>query len=88
MAQLASDPGGSAAAEVLARLLGNVAAAPGEPKFRRLRLSNPRIQAEVLEAQGGLELLTVCGFEFVFEDAPAAAGGPDAAADAAAATEG
>ena len=46
VAQLASDgPHAAAAAAVLSRLLRNVLASPADPKFRRLRLSNPRVQA-------------------------------------------
>lgn len=85
--QLASDPAGPAAAEVLGKLLANIAAAPAEPKFRRLRLTNPRIQSAVVDVSGGVELLLACGFEVVFEEGAQAAGGQ--AADAAeAATEG
>ena len=73
--QLASDPSGAAAAEVLSRLLGNVLGSPAEPKFRRVRLSNPKIAAAVVEASGGVELLLACGFEIVFEEAPGGGAG-------------
>ena len=39
--------GGRAAATVLAKLAGNVLGAPDEPKYRRVRLTNPRIAAAV-----------------------------------------
>lgn len=71
VSQLASDPSGIAAAEVLARLLSNVVAAPAEPKFRRVRLSNPRVQSAVVDVSGGVELLLACGFEIVFEEGAA-----------------
>ncbi|GAB4816883.1 hypothetical protein N2152v2_003929 [Parachlorella kessleri] len=64
IAELASaPPPATSAAAVLHRLLQNVVASPGEPKFRRLRLSNAKIR-EALEAPGGAELLLACGFEF------------------------
>lgn len=69
--QLASEPGGTAAAEVLNRLLTNVVAAPGDARFRRVRLTNPRIQSAVVDVAGGLELLLACGFQVLFEDAVA-----------------
>ncbi|EFN57494.1 hypothetical protein CHLNCDRAFT_143046 [Chlorella variabilis] len=72
--QLASEPAGAAAAEVLAKLLGNIVAAPADPKFRRVRLTNPRIQSAVVDVGGGLELLLACGFEIVFEEAAPPAG--------------
>ena len=88
MGQLASDPAGRTAAEVLGRLLSNITAAPADPKFRRLRLSNPRIQAAVVDVSGGVELLLACGFEVVFEEGGVAAGGEAGAAEEEAATEG
>lgn len=69
VAQLASDPHAEAAAEVLARLLRNVLGSPGEAKFRRVRLANPRIQAAVVDTHGGVETLLAAGFEIVFEEA-------------------
>ena len=74
VAQLASDPGGAAAAEVLTRLLRNILAAPRDPKFRSLRLSNPRVQAAVVHTSGGAELMLACGFEIVFEEGGAGGG--------------
>lgn len=72
-AQLASEPAGAAAAAVLGRLLGNILDSPNDPKFRRVRLSNARIQSAVVDVGGGLELLLACGFDVVFEEAPAPA---------------
>ena len=48
---------GGEAAEVLQKLLRNVLAAPDEAKYRRLRLSNRRIQQAVVDVSGGVELL-------------------------------
>lgn len=89
VAQLASDPAGTAAAEVLGRLLANITASPSEAKFRRLRLSNPRIQSAVVDVSGGVELLLACGFEVVFEEGAALPATSEQAAGAEeAATEG
>ena len=87
VAQLASDPAGPAAAEVLGRLLANISASPSEAKFRRLRLSNPRISSAVVDVSGGVELLLACGFEVVFEEGAAATSEQAAGAEEAA-TEG
>lgn len=81
--QLASQPACAATAEVIARLLGNILAHPRDAKFRRLRLTNPRIQEAVVDVSGGLELLLACGFEVVFEEEAAAAGGSNADAEVA-----
>lgn len=86
-AQLGSDPEGAAAAGVLARLLSNIVAAPTDPKFRRLRLNNPRIAA-VAHANGGIELLLACGFEIQFEGAAGAASSSNSDGDAEQAQEG
>lgn len=44
---------------MLQKLLRNILAAPGEAKYRRLRLSNKRIQEAVVDVSGGVELLQV-----------------------------
>jgi len=50
----------AAQAAVLSRLLANAGGSPGEPKFRRLRLCNPKV-ADALVASGALaELLLPC----------------------------
>lgn len=74
MAQLAADPNAAAAAAVLRRLLGNVLSSPSDERFRRVRLTNPKIQAAVVDSSGGVELLLACGFEIVFEAAAAGGG--------------
>jgi hypothetical protein len=50
---------GREATEVLQRVLRNILAAPGEAKYRRLRLRNKRIQEAVVDVAGGVELLQV-----------------------------
>ena len=58
-AQLDSAPEGSTAKEVLQKLSGNIVEHPQEPKYRRIRLTNPKIQAAVVDSDGGLEFLLV-----------------------------
>ena len=67
VSQLAADPQCGQAAEVLSRLLSNIAGNPLEEKFRRVRLTNPKVQAAVVDTDGGVELLLACGFHIVFE---------------------
>jgi len=50
---------GREASEVLQRVLRNILVAPGEAKYRRLRLRNKRIQEAVVDVAGGVELLQV-----------------------------
>lgn len=60
---LAADPPPPAASvEVVKRLLGNLLREPGNDKFRRVRLSNPRIKEAVADREGGVELLEAVGF--------------------------
>jgi PUB domain len=44
---------------LLARLLQNVLLHPSDPKYRRLRLANPKIQG-VVDLPGATELLQAC----------------------------
>lgn len=60
---LVSDPASRPATEILSRLLGNIVANPANEKFRRVRLSNPKIAETVGKAPGGVELLQAVGFE-------------------------
>jgi len=64
VALLASGEGGGAGpAGVIAKVLGNAAANPiGDPKYRKLRLGNAAIQKNVVDAPGGLGLLTAAGW--------------------------
>jgi UBX domain-containing protein 6 len=60
-AYLAADPPTSAV-EVVKLLLGNLLREPGNDKFRRVRLGNPRIKEAVADREGGLQLLEAVGF--------------------------
>lgn len=51
------------AVEVVLKLLRNVVREPGNEKFRRIRMSNPKIKEAVGEVKGGVELLECLGFE-------------------------
>lgn len=48
--------------EVLAKLLRNVVVNPGEEKYRRIKLSNPKIKTSIQEVKGGLETLKAMGW--------------------------
>jgi len=62
-AYLAADPPPPAASvEVVKRLLGNLLREPGNDKFRKVRLSNPRIKEALADRDGGVELLEAVGF--------------------------
>lgn len=51
------------AVEVVLKLLRNVVREPGNDKFRRIRMGNPKIKEAVGEVKGGVELLECLGFE-------------------------
>ena len=56
------------ALDTLEKLVQNVAKAPTEPKFRKLRLSNPKITAAVIQTPGALRALQVMGWEANVEE--------------------
>ncbi|XP_050234489.1 plant UBX domain-containing protein 2 [Mercurialis annua] len=49
--------------EVVLRLFRNIVKEPENAKFRRVRMSNPKIREAVSEVAGGVELLEFVGFE-------------------------
>ncbi|XVE85463.1 hypothetical protein DITRI_Ditri17bG0092700 [Diplodiscus trichospermus] len=49
--------------EVVLRLLRNIVKEPGNDKFRKIRMSNPKIREAVGEVAGGVELLEIVGFQ-------------------------
>lgn len=63
--------------DALLRLVRNVLASPAEPKFRSIRLANPRIQAAVAAVPGAIEFLECAGFQLCFPEQ--SGGGGDAA---------
>ena len=57
--------GGAASVPLLLKLVSNVANAPDEPKFRKVRLTNPKIAASVTDGAAfpaAPRLLAYCGF--------------------------
>ncbi|OWM67814.1 plant UBX domain-containing protein 2 [Punica granatum] len=54
--------------EILIKLLRNIVREPGNAKFRRIRMGNPKIREAVGEVAGGVELLEFVGFELKEED--------------------
>ncbi|XP_057963719.1 plant UBX domain-containing protein 2 [Malania oleifera] len=54
--------------EVVLRLLRNIVREPENAKFRRVRMSNPKIREAIGEVVGGVELLECVGFELREED--------------------
>ncbi|KAL3148606.1 hypothetical protein ABBQ38_014034 [Trebouxia sp. C0009 RCD-2024] len=65
---LSSAPRRTAAAEILSKVLRNIVEHPTEPKYRKLKLNNKKVEQAVVNVDGGLELLQASGFELVFED--------------------
>ncbi|XP_022732872.1 plant UBX domain-containing protein 2-like isoform X2 [Durio zibethinus] len=49
--------------DVVLRLLRNIVKEPGNDKFRKIRMSNPKIREAIGEVAGGVELLEFVGFE-------------------------
>ncbi|KAJ7954303.1 Plant UBX domain protein [Quillaja saponaria] len=54
--------------EVVLKLLRNIAREPENAKFRKIRMSNPKIRETIGEVAGGVELLEFVGFELREED--------------------
>jgi hypothetical protein len=57
------DDARATAIRTLKKLVENLAAAPENPKFRRVRVSNAKIQQAVLSVPGGESFLRALGFE-------------------------
>ncbi|GFH08535.1 UBX domain-containing protein, partial [Haematococcus lacustris] len=51
----------------LARILRNILLQPAEPKYRSIRLSNPKVAAGITAVPGAMELLEGCGFQLHFK---------------------
>ena len=63
--------GDGASVQTLHKVFANILAHPSEAKYRRLRLTNPKVNELVVEVDGGLETLTVeAGFDVTFEPDP------------------
>ena len=54
--------------ETLTKMLTNITANPSEPKFRRIRASNPSFAAKVYSMTGAPELFTLAGFKDTVEE--------------------
>ncbi|MEW5304809.1 MAG: hypothetical protein WDW36_007393 [Sanguina aurantia] len=52
----------SEAIEIIAKLVYNCAVTPKEDKFRRIKLSNPKIQSAVVGAEGAVDALLAMGW--------------------------
>jgi thiol-disulfide isomerase/thioredoxin len=62
VAVLADVEGGAGAAKTLATLVKNLVAAPDNRKYRRVRTTNPKVRAALLDVPGGEDFLRVLGF--------------------------
>ncbi|KAF3432136.1 hypothetical protein FNV43_RR26875 [Rhamnella rubrinervis] len=54
--------------EVVLKLLSNIVREPENAKFRKIRMSNPKIREAIGEVAGGVELLEIVGFELREEE--------------------
>ncbi|KAI9082113.1 hypothetical protein K1719_035853 [Acacia pycnantha] len=54
--------------EVVLKLLRNIVKEPDNAKYRKIRLTNPKIKEALSEVAGGTELLSFVGFELKEED--------------------
>lgn len=54
--------------EIVLKLLKNIVREPENSKFRKIRLSNPKIKEAIGEAVGGVELLEFVGFKLQEDD--------------------
>ena len=61
---LAGMRGGGACLGIIRKLIGNVRDHPDDPKYRKVRLTNPKIAEALGGFLEGLALLSACGFTF------------------------
>eukprot|EP00884_Botryococcus_braunii_P017636 jgi/Botrbrau1/4556/Bobra.60_2s0043.1 len=54
--------------ELIVKLIQNIAINPGEQKFKRIKLSNPKIKSGLVDVPGGLEALLALGWIYDEED--------------------
>lgn len=47
----------------MSKVMSNILEQPEEERFRRLKLSNPKIQKTILEVAGAVEMLALGGFK-------------------------
>lgn len=50
------------------KLIRNTVVTPNEDKFRRIRLSNPKIKAAIVEEAGALDILKAMGWKADSDD--------------------
>ncbi|KAG7344153.1 PUB domain containing protein [Nitzschia inconspicua] len=53
----------TATIKLLSTIVSNLVQHPGEAKYEKLRVSNPKIQSHVMSSWGTVQVLTLCGFE-------------------------
>ncbi|XP_077241099.1 plant UBX domain-containing protein 2 [Tasmannia lanceolata] len=63
---MSGEPSGDSL-EVVLKLLRNIIKEPGNAKFRRIRMSNPKIKEAIGTMAGGVELLECVGFRLIEE---------------------
>ena len=54
--------------ETVTKMLTNITSNPSEPKFRKIRVSNPGFAAKVYSMKGAPELFTLVGFKDTVEE--------------------
>ena len=54
--------------ETVTKMLTNITENPSEPKFRKIRASNPSFAAKVYSMKGAPELFTLAGFKDTVEE--------------------
>lgn len=54
--------------EIIAKLIRNVVIQPNEDKFRRIRISNPKINSTVADVAGGMDTLLAMGWTIAEEE--------------------
>lgn len=60
--RLSAVPQGGASLQMVRKLVGNVRDAPSEPKFRKVRLTNPKVMSALGGRVDSIALLAACGF--------------------------
>merc|ERR1740139_1305398 len=58
----------AACVETVTKMLTNITANPSEPKFRKIRASNPSFATKVYSCKGAPELLMLAGFKETVEE--------------------
>eukprot|EP00798_Chlamydomonas_sp_ICE-L_P003266 gene3266-13290_t len=68
IALVSSQPTANDSLLTMYKICSNIMSNPTEPKYRQIRLSNPKVQEQLVNVNGAVEFLEEVGFQFRFDE--------------------